>query len=177
MPERDNGQVIGAIAGPFRETGLTMAADPDVAQKVRTRLAAHHEKYCEMLLRGVDRGDRTAMRLYPELVGLTGGSRDLQAVLLATLGVASLDVARRTLEISRDAGAMDEQELYERALRKVHEYRARHGMPRLIEGSMVNANVGQAEGEGSANGDAGSMPIVRRNGSGPNGNGTGAGHG
>lgn len=149
-----------------------MSRDGDVAEQIRAYLAPHHVLFCDRVLSGLKRGDRTALNLYPRLVRAIGADSDLTAVLIAQLGVQSLDAARRIMDLAREANATDSEALYERSMRYVVEYRRRHGMPPMIEGREVkDAAVGEtANGHGTnghANGSASRVPLVRGNGSGP----------
>lgn len=121
-------------AHAFRATAHAIAAQPDASEAVKAKLAPHLDLFCDVLITGVRRRDRTAMNLFPRLLGLVGATQDMAAALLAQLGVQSLDVAKRTLDMARDASAVDERTLYDKALAHVVEYRKRNGMAPLIEG-------------------------------------------
>lgn len=121
-------------AHAFQATANAIAAQPDASEAVKAKLAPHLDLFCEVLISGVRRRDRTAMNLFPRLLGLVGATQDMAAALLAQLGVQSLEAAKRTLDMARDASAVDDRTLYEKALAHVMEYRRRNGMPPLIEG-------------------------------------------
>lgn len=119
------------IAREFIATAQAMT--PEAKESARAYLAPHVETFCRMLVRGVENRDRTAMNLFPRVLGLIGASEDVARSMLAQLGVQSLDVARKTLELARDAQVMDSESLYEKSLSYVMEYRRRNGLPPLIE--------------------------------------------
>lgn len=112
----------------------SLADNAELKAKVRAILEPYHAEYCARLIEGVKRGERTAMHLYPKLVGLVGAESDVIAQVLVQLGVASLEAARRLMELAQEAQIEDPADLYERSLRYVQGYRQRNGMPLLVEG-------------------------------------------
>lgn len=119
---------------PLRPFVGPLSESADLRREVRGRLAPALDDFCSALCEGVRKRRRTEMRLFPKLLGLADGSEGVAAALLAQLGVQSLEAAKRTLDMARDASAVDDRTLYEKALAHVVEYRRRNGMAPLIEG-------------------------------------------
>lgn len=170
------GREYGGVTGTLTVVGVGLARNTEAQERIRTRLAEHADLFCDQLVGGVRGRQRWAMNLYPRIMGLVGGNPDIENALLAMLGIGSIEVARRALDITREAENEDEASLYERALSHVQDYRARHGLPRLVEGEPIHgtAHVVHAEANGHANGNG--VSDVPLNGSRDHRNGGDAGH-
>ena len=86
-----------------------MALAETYPEQFKALLAPSIPDYCEALVRGFKSGDRTCMRLYPEIMGAAGNMDELVRGILVGLGVGSLDDAKRMMERLRQAERVDEE--------------------------------------------------------------------
>jgi len=137
---RGGGELVG-MRGQFTATGKAHAKDHSEA--MRAYLEPHIQKYCDMLLRGVDKGDRTAMRAFPEIMGVLGAKNDLVQALVVAVGAQSPEHLKSAASAALDAETVDEETAYAQALDFVQDYRRRMGLSPLVE---VDERAGEVPG-------------------------------
>lgn len=106
--------------------GLAAQA-PDLIREEISR-PPYVDAFCKALLNGLRNGERTALRLYPELHKLVGTQVDL-AVTVVNLVGAPPDRARRAVDMLSRVEGQGEQAMMRRAAAALKDYCTRQGWP------------------------------------------------
>ena len=108
-------------------TGVVLAAATSHPEVVQRSLGTPERvtRYCEIVWEGVERGEPECMKLFPKLLGLIGGGRDVEEFVQRLLGAKNMVEVVRKLQIADMAeGIVDEEG---EALRFVNERRVARG--------------------------------------------------
>ena len=96
-------------------------------EQFRNLLSPHIPAYCEALVAGVAKGDRTCMIVFPKVMGVIGDHEEVIKNFLAALGARSLEDAKRVMDRWKHAERMDDEAMERFALDFLNERAAKTG--------------------------------------------------
>lgn len=102
-------------------------------QRVQELLEPGIPKFCERVLQGVDRGDRTCMRLYAEATKIVGAQVTVAVNLWQQIGINDPDFGRKMIDSAMRANDLDPETAWRLSEQFVQDYRREHGLPELVE--------------------------------------------
>lgn len=105
----------------------------DYPEQMKALLAPHLTLWVEQTVVGLRLRDRTAMRVFPEIMGALGAKSDLIKALVISVGANSPEHLKSAASSALDAEQIDEPTAYAQALDFVRQYRREHGLPALVE--------------------------------------------
>jgi hypothetical protein len=112
-------------------------------EEMRAILSDHVRPVCELVAREAARGDRTALRIFFEVMGAIGAKGDMIQALVVAVGAQSPEHLKSAASIALDAEQVDDETAYVQALDFVTQYRRQNGLPALVE---VDERYGEVPG-------------------------------
>ena len=139
----DSRDIPPAILGGHGGLPLTRGVARDMAnamissdlEESQRYLRPFLPEYCEKVIEGCRKLDRTCMTIYAQAMKLIGAQVSLTVNLWQRLGAQDEGHAQRLIQTALDAEGMDVESAWRLSEQFVQQYRREHGLPELVEAS------------------------------------------